>query len=185
MNWIEKIKSNENEALKELYSLYKDETIYWLKSSYELNEDDAIEILQTSIVIFYDNVMTGKVQQVADVKYYIRGIAKNKVMELFRSSSKTVSLSDGLLNGFLEEELDMSYIQEENLINAEKALEELGGPCRELLTLFYYNDISMEEITTKLGYKNADTTKNQKYKCLKRLQSYYFKHFNKQTYTGD
>jgi hypothetical protein len=33
---------------------------------------------------------------------------------------------------------------------------------------------SMEEITEKFGYTNADNAKNQKYKCLKRLKKVFF-----------
>jgi len=30
--------------------------------------------------------------------------------------------------------------------------------------------MSMDDITSLMGYKNRDTTKNLKYKCIKRLQ---------------
>ena len=44
---------------------------------------------------------------------------------------------------------------------------------------YYIHDKRMDEITAMMGYKNADTTKNQKYKCLKRLQHIYFGHIQK------
>jgi hypothetical protein len=34
----------------------------------------------------------------------------------------------------------------------------------------YYHNCSIEDITKKFGYKNADTAKNQKYKCMQRLK---------------
>ena len=51
-----------------------------------------------------------------------------------------------------------------------QAMTGLGDPCRSILQLFYYKRMSMEDITALMGYKNAATTKNLKYKCLKRLQ---------------
>lgn len=70
-------------------------------------------------------------------------------------------------------------ILEEQLSAAQIALEMLGDPCRSLLHLYYYQNLNMEDITTLLGYKNTDTTKNQKYKCLKRLQNLYSEHILK------
>ena len=36
--------------------------------------------------------------------------------------------------------------------------------------LMYYQKWSMKDIAEKFGFKNADTTKNQKYKCMQRLK---------------
>ena len=72
-------------------------------------------------------------------------------------------------------------ILEEQLSAALTSLEFLGDPCKSLLQLYYYNDLSMENITSIMGYKNADTTKNQKYKCLRRLQNIYSEHIQKST----
>ncbi|MTI23147.1 sigma-70 family RNA polymerase sigma factor [Fulvivirga sp. RKSG066] len=59
---------------------------------------------------------------------------------------------------------------EQQLENMENCLISLGHPCSEILKLFYYERKNMEEISINLGYKNADTVKNQKYKCLQRLR---------------
>jgi hypothetical protein len=59
-----------------------------------------------------------------------------------------------------------------------QALESLGEPCRSILKDFYLNSQSMENITEKFGYTNADNAKNQKYKCLKRLKKTFFDFYN-------
>jgi DNA-directed RNA polymerase specialized sigma24 family protein len=43
--------------------------------------------------------------------------------------------------------------------------------CRKLLTYYYFDDMSMQDITKKLGFANTDTTKTRKYKCKKKLDS--------------
>src|SRR5699024_2356493 len=50
-----------------------------------------------------------------------------------------------------------------------QALQVLGSPCREVLTDFYTNRLSMQQIAEKYGYTNTDNAKTQKYKCLQRL----------------
>jgi spore coat polysaccharide biosynthesis predicted glycosyltransferase SpsG len=49
----------------------------------------------------------------------------------------------------------------------------------ELRRRYYFGKRSMTQITNEMGYKNTDTTKNQKYKCLKRLQSMAMNHKEK------
>jgi DNA-directed RNA polymerase specialized sigma24 family protein len=84
--------------------------------------------------------------------------------------------------GAEDDELGMAY---EDDISAHKereahygqlnaALEQIGEPCRSLLTAFYHNDKSMQEITADFGYTNPDNAKNQKYKCLTRLRKLFY-----------
>ena len=55
-----------------------------------------------------------------------------------------------------------------------ESLVDLGEPCKTLIEDFYINRLSMEEISEKFGYTNADNAKNQKYKCLQRLKRLFF-----------
>ena len=62
------------------------------------------------------------------------------------------------------------------LINAEKislvgqALEELGGPCQEIIELRYFADLSYEEIAASLEL-NPKTVSSRLSKCLDKLES--------------
>ncbi|MBK8819417.1 MAG: hypothetical protein IPN49_10125 [Saprospiraceae bacterium] len=58
--------------------------------------------------------------------------------------------------------------------------DKLGNPVNLCCYCFITNK-KLEEISHTLGYKNVDTTKNQKYKCLKRLQTLFF-NINKKVY---
>ena len=50
------------------------------------------------------------------------------------------------------------------------AIETLGDPCKQLLELHYYKNLGWAEIASKLGYANAASARNQKYKCLERIR---------------
>jgi len=65
---------------------------------------------------------------------------------------------------------DDFLVEENNLELISQCFNRLGDPCRSLLDLFYYKKKSMEEIAVELNYKNAETAKNQKYKCMERLR---------------
>ncbi len=46
---------------------------------------------------------------------------------------------------------------------------QLGEPCRKILMLFYYENLSMKEIVDHLPYENEQVVRNKKYKCLQQL----------------
>jgi len=124
------------------------------------------------VVILYDNVISGKLEQLnSNVKSYLFGICKNKAYELYRAQKKT-SVTDKFptIRSYVMEGVSEKEELEERIDEMTIALNRLGDPCRLLLQLFYYKKKSMEEITAMMQYKNAATTKNLKYKCIKRLQ---------------
>jgi DNA-directed RNA polymerase specialized sigma24 family protein len=55
-----------------------------------------------------------------------------------------------------------------------KAIGNLGEPCKSLLEAYYINKMNMQDIASQFGYTNADNAKNQKYKCLMRLKKIFF-----------
>ena len=180
MNWIQWIKSNENEALAHIYSQYKTEAVAWTQKEYGCPYEEALDLFQASVVILYDNVISGKLTTLTtDIKTYLFGIIRNKSKEWLRSKQKQpIGQSLSFWTQYVHEE-DSGHQTEEYLEIATNSLNEMGDPCKSLLQLFYYGEKTMDEITRLLGYKNADTTKNQKYKCLKRLQIIFSKHIQK------
>ncbi|MBK9255290.1 MAG: sigma-70 family RNA polymerase sigma factor [Saprospiraceae bacterium] len=182
MDWIRKIKTDENSALTEIYLLYRDECISWLQIEFTLDIQDASDVFQLSVVILYDNVITGKLTELStDVKKYLYGIARNKSLELYREKKRlNIQDSNLLMNRYVQMENDSDIHEKEILENQISkminCLHIMGDPCRSVLQLFYFNNMSMEEISYLMGYKNADTVKNQKYKCLKRLQKTFSEH---------
>jgi len=51
-------------------------------------------------------------------------------------------------------------------------LYKLDEPCRKILLLFYYENLSMKEMVDHLPYENEQVVRNKKYKCLQQLTSY-------------
>jgi RNA polymerase sigma-70 factor (ECF subfamily) len=174
MDWIGKIKSDPDKSLATLYHEYQNQGVNWIISSFGLSKDEAEEVFQTSLVLLYDNVVTGKLTELtANIKTYLFAIIKNKIIHLNRSKNRFSAYdATELLSGVIDEEYE--EISQEDLLKASKSMTRLGEPCKTLLELSYYQELSMEEISNLMGYKNADTTKNLKYKCLKRLQKIFF-----------
>ncbi len=51
-----------------------------------------------------------------------------------------------------------------------KYFKQLGEKCQQVLTLFYYRGLNIEEIVKQAGYNNANVVKAQKSRCLKTLK---------------
>lgn len=169
---IAKIKSGGQTELGMVYEEYRGEFLKWITKDYSCSEDDAKDIYQLTILIFYDNIKLGKLEHlVSSVKTYLFGIGKNIAMENIRKTSRNTPIDQ---ERWLKEHLIMeepeSAIKEQTFEIAKRALAILGEPCRRLIELFYYDRKNLEEITDLLGYKNAETAKNQKCKCMKRLR---------------
>ena len=150
MDWIGKIKSDPDKSLATLYHEYQNQGVNWIISSFGL-----------------------LTELTANIKTYLFAIIKNKIIHLNRSKNRFSAYdATELLSGVIDEEYE--EISQEDLLKASKSMTRLGEPCKTLLELSYYQELSMEEISNLMGYKNADTTKNLKYKCLKRLQKIFF-----------
>ncbi|MEJ1239756.1 sigma-70 family RNA polymerase sigma factor [Chryseolinea sp. T2] len=184
---IEKIRTQGNEALAMVYENYRDEFLLWITKEFKCSLDDSKDIYQLTIMIFYDNVRTGKLLNlVSSVKTYLFGIGKNLARERQRKEKRIVPIAkEKWLKEYLIDEPE-EQLDEGLFALARVALEKLGQPCQRIVELFYFEKKNMTEISEALGYKNPDTAKNQKCKCMARLrklfsdetsrQSTYFSH---------
>ncbi len=176
MDWFHQFRTDENQALKDIYRLYLKDCLSWLRRKYNLQEVDAMDVFQQSILILYNNTATGKLTELSgDIKSYLYGIARNKAMEAGRSTSRTIYPEN--LDSDLTEIPDTEPEEETNLVALVKTLlPELGEACRQLLEMYYYKDLNMNEIAEMTHYNGADSVKTQKYKCIKRLQMMLLEH---------
>ena len=132
---------------------------------------DAEDIFQETVVTFIDLVKKDKFRGEASIKTFLTAIARN----LWLNELKKRARSDIREKAFEQNrdgvELDVSqYIANREVKQQFVAvLEKLGEPCKKLLTLFYYENLSMKDIVQHLPYENEQVVRNKKYKCLQAL----------------
>lgn len=174
---IRNIKNGDQDQLAIVYKSYKSEFIAWICSRFQCTRDEARDLYQVAIMILHENIINDKLQQLkSSLKTYLFAIGKNKFLEFKKAESKFINTLDP---AEIEVETIATWEREEHefkLEQVESGLEMLGDPCKTILELFYYHGMSMDDIAEHLAYKNRDTTKNLKYKCLNRLR----KIFNKE-----
>jgi RNA polymerase sigma-70 factor (ECF subfamily) len=134
--------------------------------------EEAKDVFQQTMIIFYENIISEKLTDIkTQVKTYLFGIGKNKLHELLRDKNKqSAQFNDQIYVNTEYDYQDAEDAYEDQLKLVEVCLDELGDPCRRILGQYYYHRKTMLQISESLGYKNSETVKNLKYKCLQRLR---------------
>ena len=140
------------------------------------SEQEAKDLFQDGFMVLYRNVKSPVFSLDCKIKTYLYSVCKRLWLTELKRKSKAPTVAEGL-DEFIE--INESAIEEhskreESLKHLELSLQKLGEPCSMLLTDYYLNDMSMQQIAQKMGYTNADNAKTQKYKCLLRLRKIFF-----------
>ena len=153
----------------------------------DLTLDDKKDIFQESFLTFWENILAGKLYVErgqlfgkggkpfkSKLTTYFMSIAKFKYYEWVRKNSSTtnvnvedVGLKELFLEIYQEEEPDET---ETKLGIISDCISHMQEHCRQILTLFYYEMKTLDEILKQLHYINKDSLKNAKCRCVNSLQ---------------
>ncbi|RCH56457.1 sigma-70 family RNA polymerase sigma factor [Mucilaginibacter hurinus] len=124
--------------------------------------DDAKDIFQDALVIYYEKVIAGPAQINNSDTAYLLGIARH----LWLKRLKHNDLKRPLDNYDFEDEHEQAASA--NAIMA--YLETAGQRCMELLRAFYYDKLAVKDIAALFGYAGERSATVQKYKCLEKVR---------------
>lgn len=166
---IEQIQSGDQKAIERIYTRFKAEFLVYA-SRFSINDEDAVDIYQDSVVTLYENILSGKLTSLtSSVKTYLFAIGKYKIYNSLKVKATTADFGDYEL--LLEEESDEEFLlREKNIENLQQAYRQLGTKCQEVVKLFYYENLSIEEIKDRLDYRSKDVVKSQKSRCIKQIK---------------
>ncbi len=160
--------ANDDKALEVLYTnnFYKTEAFVMANSG---TTEEAKDIYQEAFIAVWQNIKAGRFvpQKDSSLEAYLFQVAKYKWYDYLKAAKKisVVPMED---NGFIEatyKEEEENYIEK-----VQQHLKNLGEPCRQVLTLFYFMKQSMNKIAATFSWTEA-TAKNNKYRCLQRLRN--------------
>ncbi|MBM1105702.1 sigma-70 family RNA polymerase sigma factor [Aurantibacter crassamenti] len=172
---LEDLRKGSDSVLKKVYEENREKFLNFAKR-YNLTEEENIDVYQDAYVIFYDNVMSGKVESfTSSISTYLFGIGKYLIFDQMRKNKKTVGNNFDLSRVGESDELVSTFEIEKPGLTTEQQLlrkyfETLGKKCQELLTLFYYRGLTIQEIMETGGYNSENVVKSQKSRCMKTLK---------------
>ncbi len=166
---LEQIKNGDEEALVTLYKTNR-KPIGSFMAMNNGSSDDAEDMLQEALVVLWERVRSGKFEYHAQLNTFIFATVKNMwLRQLARKRRVSGSLDEETMPDGEPSVLDL-LIEDEQANTIRTALKKLGDPCQALLLMFYWEELSMEEIAPRLGFANAQTAKSKKYQCKKALE---------------
>jgi len=172
---LQGIRESDEQAIKTVYKLHFPMIENFVRQNGG-SEQEAKDLFQDGFLVLYRNVKNPVFSLECKIKTYIYSVCKRIwLTELKRKSKAPVVIDE--IDEFInidETEIEDHNKHEESLLHLQKSLEKLGEPCSILLSDYYLNDLSMQQIALKMGYTNADNAKTQKYKCLLRLKKIFF-----------
>ena len=144
------VKSGDTRCFEELYKLYYDK-IYALALTIVKNSADAEDVLQATFVKAWQNIE--KLENVSAFNTWVQRIAINECNSMLRKNNKSeYSIDDEGDDGeLLQIESDLmlpeKYAERDDLsIRLRVIIDELSVVQRETILLYYYNELSIEEI---------------------------------------
>ena len=159
-----------NKAILFLYQQYSGITSSFI-IGYGGSRQDAEDVFQETVVSFIEIVKKGKYRMEASIKTFLVSVAKNIWLNEVKKRERSGQRDKLFESNRDQTEADVS----DHISDLEKKRQlrdlvyQLGEPCRKILLLFYYEDLSMKEIVDHLPYENEQVVRNKKYKCLQQL----------------
>jgi RNA polymerase sigma factor (sigma-70 family) len=134
------------------------------------SEADAIEILQDTLITFWENARKSNFTLRSKISTYLYGIAKNKWLHELARRKKHTSLEDVKNNPAPASPADEQIEEKELSTVVKRCMSELSPLCQQILVAFYYEGHSMQDISQMLGLANENVAKSKKYQCKKELE---------------
>ncbi len=172
---IENLRKGSEKALKHVYEDNRDKFLNFAKR-YNLSHEDNIDIYQDAFIIFYDNIMSGKIDTfTSSISTYLFSIGKYLIFDKMKKKNRTINTDFDLTLIKNEEEfVPISDIENDDLTEEQTLLQKhfvtLGKQCQELLTLFYYTGYTIKDILEQGKYNNENVIKSTKSRCIKTLK---------------
>ncbi len=132
---------------------------------------DAEDVFQETIMVLLEKVPKEDFVLTSSIKTYITAVASNIWLKRLRDAKRVVRLEvDVELQDFTLEEWQE---KEDKLLKRnrlQRVFEKLTRHCVFFLTKTFLSGSSREQLIEEMGYRNAHTFDNQKYKCLEQAR---------------
>ena len=124
----------------------------WAQRQHRLGPTQAHELLQDTLLDFYDNVADGRITLMPnDLRAYIYGMAQLR------------------LDAHVPAHQPLPAAEASRRQRLLAQFSQLGADCQQVLTYFYFNGYNTTKLAGKMGFANATVARLQKNSCLHKL----------------
>lgn len=168
-----------NDIVRQFYEELKPLFINFLRNRYIISYDDIMDIYNNVWEDVHKNIRKGMVAPGTRWKAYIFQMGENQACKFKkRHVQKYDSIDDEQFNLEEFEKQCNDQREDEGSIYEDPDLQAVLGaelsyipdPCNKILKLYYYDKLSMREISDAMNYKSANSAKTIKNRCLEKLK---------------
>ena len=124
----------------------------WAQRQHQLPAGQAHELLQDTLLDFYDQVADGRITKLPeDVRAYLYGMAQQRLAAAVPAHVPLPAAEAGRRQHLLAQ------------------FNQLGPDCQQVFTYFYFNGYNLAKLGGKMGYPNPTVARLQKNSCLRKL----------------
>lgn len=162
-NVIEAIRLGDEKTIEKLYLSLQPQFITWATPKFALNTADLSDCWQETIIAFYEQVVSGKLQNLdVELKTYLFAIGRNKALYKSRSQKAIIKKEQIFLERHPLEEVEsngyfgLDDLAEEQKQKLQKAMGSLSEKNRTILVSRYYHGLPLEKIKEQANYKSIN-----------------------------
>ncbi len=164
------VKAEKDSALKQIYAQHYPVILAFITKN-NGSEEDAADIFQDAIVVFYEKIRLGQLEMSSTIRTYLYSVCKHLWLNRLRAQKKTTNINEETMSiAIAPESLSVIANNERNDLIIQ-LMEKLGEDCKKVLTHYYFERLKMREIAVRMGFANEQVAKNKKSGCMKKLKS--------------
>ncbi len=163
--------AGDNSPLKEIYIKHHDDVLRVVASKNMCPAGDIEGYYNESIIILYESIVAGKVNEIKSLKNYLIGTCINLVLREKESKLKIEKRIDQI-RLHLHSYDDYRVSEEDNQLLLRKTkhqLSKLSERCQQIIRAYYIDGLTMKEIALYLNLSSGDVAKTLKSRCFKTL----------------
>lgn len=154
-----------NEILSVLYeNVLKKASAYIEKNNGR--KEDAEDIFQDMVCVAIDISTNPEKQDIDNIEGFLMRSIKNRWINLAIRNNK---LTDQEFDIPTDDKIEENIITKEKENALKIAFDKIGETCASILTMYYFENQSLEKIAQTLGFSNAETVRSKSYQCKKKL----------------
>ena len=161
---------NDDKVLGQLYKHLMPKVKRYILSNNGDNEE-AEDIFQDAILIFYKQVKLGKFKDKYEINGFVYSVCRNLWINRVKKRNRNTGLSSKEYALSHDGDMLQDMITEERERVVMEIFSMIGERCKELLVYSVFHKYSMKEICQKMGFSTENAAKTKNYKCKQKLIS--------------
>ena len=179
--YIEAFRSGNQRIITTFYKVYRQEFLRNISTYYHIHNDELLsDVFQETVLRLWKNIQSGKLTEktlTTPLAGYLYSIGKLVTLEFCRkegiNTHRNVDEFDTIIKT-IDADSWFGKVSDQEIAIREMVYA-MKEPCAPLLLMFYWDELSWDAIAKQLHYKDANSAKAQKYKCMQKLKSRFLK----------